>query len=172
VRAVLVRATRRHDGGGRSYRDGNLDFLVTDMQSRDRRLRKRQIFAFNPMKPIDLAPDRPQIMRNSLFLNRGDNTFADIADYAGVASADWAWQQVFLDVDLDGYEDLLISAGYFRDVQDRDAIAAINAQSRPITGITNPVEFQMAFSMQKMTNSRLFPPYECPMVPTFFTSTG
>ncbi len=145
-------------------RDGNLDFLVTDMQSRDRRLRKRQVFAFNPMKPIDVTPDRPQIMRNSLFLNRGDGTFADIADYAGVASADWAWQQIFLDVDLDGYEDLLISAGYFRDVQDRDAIAAINAQARPITGITNAAEYQLAFSMQKMTYARLYPPYGCPIV--------
>ena len=144
-------------------RDGNLDFLVTDMQSRDRRLRKRQVFAFNPMKPIEVTPDRPQIMRNSLFLNRGDGTFADIADYAGVASADWAWQQIFLDVDLDGYEDLLISAGYFRDVQDRDAIAAIAAQQRPLKGFTNEADFQMAFSMQKMTNSRLYPPYKCPI---------
>lgn len=145
-------------------RDGYLDFLVTDMQSRDRRLRKRQIFAFNPMAPIEVTPERPSIMRNSLFLNRGDNTFADIADYAGVASADWAWQQIFLDVDLDGYEDLLVSAGYFRDVQDRDAIAAINAQQRPLTGFTNDADFQLAFAMQKMTNARLFPAYECPIV--------
>jgi len=144
-------------------RDGYLDFLVTDMQSRDRRLRKRQIFAFDPKAPMDVAPDRPQIMRNTLFLNRGDNTFADVADYAGLASADWAWQQIFLDVDLDGYEDLLISSGYFRDVQDRDAIAAINARQRPITGFTNEADYQLAFSRQKMANSRLYPPYECPI---------
>ena len=111
-------------------RDGYLDFLVTDMQSRDHRLRKRQIYAFQS-DGANGCPGRPQIMRNTLFLNRGDNTFADIADYAGVASADWAWQQIFLDVDLDGYEDLLISAGYFREVQDRDAIAAINAREPP-----------------------------------------
>jgi len=144
-------------------RDGWVDFLVTDMQSRDHRLRKRQVFAFNPMAPIPISPERPQIMRNSLFLNRGDQTFADIADYAGVASADWAWQQIFLDVDLDGYEDLLISAGYFRDVQDRDAISAMNGRQKPLTGFTNEADFQTAFSMQKMTNNRLFPPYLCPI---------
>ena len=153
-------------------RDGNLDFLVTDMQSRDPRLRKRQVFAFAPRgipfdplsPPMDIVADRPQIMRNTLFLNRGDGTYTDIADYAGVASADWAWQQIFLDVDLDGYEDLLISAGFFRDVQDRDAIAA-TASRRPILReITDPVAAQLAFSMEKMTNSRLFPPYECPII--------
>jgi len=153
-------------------RDGYLDFLVTDMQSRDFRLRKRQIFAFDPMAPpfdprappMQVAADRPQIMRNTLFLNRGDNTFADIADYAGVASADWAWQQIFLDVDLDGYEDLLISAGYFRDVQDRDAIAAIAARRPSFQGITNEVDFQRAFALEKMANARLYPPYGCPIV--------
>jgi len=153
-------------------RDGYLDFLVTDMQSRDHRLRKRQIFAFDPKMPVydPMAPpegivvDRPQIMRNTLFLNRGDNTYADIADYAGVASADWAWQQIFLDVDLDGYEDLLVSAGYFRDVQDRDAIGAISARKLSLNGFTNDEAFQLAFSMEKMTNARLYPPYECPII--------
>jgi hypothetical protein len=145
-------------------RDGNVDFFVTDMQSRDHRLRKRQIFAFNPMKPILVAPDRPQIMHNTLFLNRGDTTFTDIANYAGVASSDWAWQQIFLDVDLDGFEDILISAGYFRDVQDLDAIARIDSQQKPITGATNESSFQEAFSRQKMQNARLFPPYLLPII--------
>jgi hypothetical protein len=153
-------------------RDGHLDFLVTDMQSRDLRLRKRQIFAFDPKSPPldpmapppDVTPDRPQIMRNTLFLNRGDDTYADIADYAGVSSADWAWQQIFLDVDLDGYEDLLISAGYFRDVQDRDAINAISSRKPSFLGITNEAQFQLAFAMDKMTNARLYPVYQCPIV--------
>jgi len=153
-------------------RDGHLDFFVTDMQSRDLRLRKRQIFAFDPksppmdqMSPLpDVVPDRPQIMRNTLFLNRGDNTYADIADFAGVSSADWAWQQIFLDVDLDGYEDLLISAGYFRDVQDRDAIATIASRRSSFQNLTNEAELQLAFAMEKMTNARLYPIYQCPIV--------
>ena len=48
-----------------------------------------------------------------LFHNRGDGTFEEIAAYAGVTAADWSWQPVFLDVDLDGYEDLIISDGLF-----------------------------------------------------------
>lgn len=146
-------------------RDGDFDFLVTDMQSRDRRLRKRQIMAFNPeAPPVEPGAERRQIMRNTLFLNRGDGTYADITEFAGLASSDWAWQQLFLDVDLDGYEDLLISAGYFRDVQDRDAIAEIAARSRPIDNSLGEAEYQAAFCREKMLNARLYPPYELPII--------
>src|ERR1041384_941253 len=105
------------------------------------------------MPPADILADRPQIMRNTLFLNRGDGTYADISDYAAVASADWAWQPIFLDVDLDGYEDLLISAGFYRDVQDRDAIAATSIRRVLPKDVTNQASMQLAFALEKMTNS-------------------
>jgi hypothetical protein len=38
---------------------------------------------------------------------------------------------VFLDVDLDGYEDILISSGAIHGVQDRDTLAALQATGRP-----------------------------------------
>jgi hypothetical protein len=44
----------------------------------------------------------------SSFRNRGDGTFEEIAAYAGVTASDWSWQPVFLDVDLDGFEDMII----------------------------------------------------------------
>src|SRR5438034_3762827 len=107
-------------------RSGNMDILVVDMLSRDLRLRKRQMFAQNPMaSPVGEIDNRPQIMRNTLFKNRGDGTFAEIADYAGVPASEWSWSPLFLDVDLDGYEDILIPAGHSRDVQDLDAEALI-----------------------------------------------
>src|SRR5205814_9280424 len=72
--------------------------------------------------------NRPQIMRNTLFHNRGDGTFAEIADFSGLPASDWSWQPVFIDVDLDGYEDLIISAGHTRDVQDVDATMQIKSR--------------------------------------------
>ena len=65
--------------------------------------------------------DRAQISRNMLFRNRGDGTFEEIGDYAGITATGWSWQPVFLDVDLDGYEDIIIPTGYFHDVNDHDA---------------------------------------------------
>ena len=56
--------------------------------------------------------------------------FAEIADLAGVSASEWAWQPVFLDVDLDGYEDVLITTGHYKDVQDMDAEAIRFAPGR------------------------------------------
>src|SRR4030095_97561 len=70
-------------------RDGHLDFLVLDMLSRDPSLRRRQALAQTPMSAaIGEVNNRPQIMRNTLFHNRGDGTFEEIADFAGVFASE------------------------------------------------------------------------------------
>ena len=60
------------------------------------------------------------MQRNTLHLNRGDGTFAEIARLAGVGASGWSWSTLFLDVDLDGWEDILIGTGHVRDVMDGD----------------------------------------------------
>ncbi|HEY5909776.1 MAG TPA: CRTAC1 family protein [Verrucomicrobiae bacterium] len=111
--------------------DGRDDFFVTDMISRFHDLRMRQL---KPESPIiawtrERAWDRPQIRRNFLFLNRGDGTYADIANYAGVASSDWSWSTVFLDVDLDGRPDILVGTGHYYDTQDLDGMEGLKRLS-------------------------------------------
>jgi hypothetical protein len=146
-------------------RDGHVDFFVADMWSRDPRLRKRQKPAQNPMAPMPgRIDDRPQFMRNTLCRGRGDGTFAEVANFAGVAASEWSWSPVFLDVDLDGYEDLLITAGHAKDVQDLDALLQIRARQHPWTGFTNEVERQKAFTMELMEHMRLYPPLEAPVI--------
>lgn len=48
-----------------------------------------------------------------------------MANFAGVAASDWSWQPIFLDIDLDGYEDIFISTGYGRDILDADIARAV-----------------------------------------------
>jgi len=104
-------------------RDGYDDFFVSDMLSRTHRLLMRQIGATNPPPShVSQDIDRYQARRNVLQLNRGDGTYADIANFAGVDASDWTWTVLFLDVDLDGYEDLLVSNGHAYDTQDLDVI--------------------------------------------------
>ena len=146
-------------------RDGHLDFFVADMWSRDPRLRKRQKPAQNPTVALPgLIDDRPQFMRNTLYVGRGDGTFAEMANDAGVAASEWSWSPVFLDVDLDGYEDLLITAGHAKDVQDLDALAQIRARQHSWAGFTNEAARQKAFTQELMEHMRLYPPLDAPVV--------
>jgi hypothetical protein len=109
-------------------RDGRDDILVSDMMSRDHGRRLMQIAAMEPytIQVGDFA-DRPQVDRTALQWNRGDGTYAEIAAYAGLDNCEWNWSVIFLDVDLDGYEDVLATTGHMFDTQDRDAQARIAA---------------------------------------------
>ncbi|HEV8613460.1 MAG TPA: FG-GAP-like repeat-containing protein, partial [Gemmatimonadales bacterium] len=102
-------------------RDGLVDFFEVDMLSKDTRQLRTQIPTHTALpKQPGVIEDRPQLQRNTLFLNRGDGTFAQIAELAGVNASGWSWSTLFLDVDLDGYEDLLIGTGNYWDFMDAD----------------------------------------------------
>ena len=146
-------------------RDGHPDLLVLDMLSRDPVLRKRQVLAQTRMNwPIGEIANRPQVMRNALFHNRGDGTFEEIADFCGLPASEWSWQPVFIDVDLDGYEDLLIPAGHTRDVQDLDATAQIKSRQHSWPKDINPQVHQEAFTREMMEHARLYPRLEMPVI--------
>lgn len=146
-------------------RDGDLDFFVVDMLSRDPSLRKRQRPAQNTMTSMPgFYEDRPQFMRNTLYRNRGDGTYAEVANMAGVPASDWSWSPVFLDADLDGYEDLLITAGHAHDVQDLDAEAQIRARQHPWTGFKTEADRRKAFTQELMEHMRLYPLLQMPVI--------
>ncbi|HVY69596.1 MAG TPA: VCBS repeat-containing protein [Verrucomicrobiae bacterium] len=145
-------------------RDGILDFFVVDMLSADPRLRKRQSWAEKPVAAMTgVINDRPQVMRNTLFRGRTDGTYEEIADFARLAASDWSWSPVFVDVDLDGYEDLLISAGHFRDVQDQDAERSIQAKQHPWPPFKDEASRQQAYSRELMEHYRIYPPLDMPI---------
>ena len=107
-------------------RDGLLDFFVVEMLSRDHARRTRQLSGMQPAIPVPGRFDhRPEVARNTLFWNRGDGSYAEIAHFSGVEASEWSWQPVFLDVDLDGFEDILVANGNAFDVQDRDVLRRV-----------------------------------------------
>jgi hypothetical protein len=107
-------------------RDGRVDLFTADMLSPTLAQRQRAIPTHTPLpKEIGLGTARAQWMRNMLHLNRGDGSWAQVADMAGVAATDWTWGTAFLDVDLDGYEDLLAVNGHRWDIRDADTFDRI-----------------------------------------------
>jgi len=97
--------------------DGLTDIFTLDMLPED-----------NHRQKLLLAPDNLdkfnvnvrsgfyyQYMRNMLQINNGNNTFSEAGQLQGIANTDWSWAPLFADFDNDGWKDLYISNGYFRD---------------------------------------------------------
>ena len=143
-------------------RDGHLDFLTVDMLSREHKRRKTQMGMMSPTPVVvGQVSNRPQIMQNTLFLNRGDNTWAEIAQFSGLKASEWSWATVFTDVDLDGYEDLLISTGMTRDFMDSDTIDQV---AREKAKIRDKVLSQDKSVSLTVDLNHMFPALEIPNV--------
>ena len=106
--------------------DGDTDFVTTEMLSPDPVRRREQVAlgtaGWTP--PGEHGP-RASADRNTLQLNRGDGTWAETARAAGLDASEWTWGAMFLDVDLDGYQDLLITNGHGWDPLDGDTQDAL-----------------------------------------------
>ncbi len=107
-------------------RDGTVDLFTADMLAPTLAVQQRQIPTHTPLpKPVGATGDRPQWMRNMLHVGRGDGTWASVGDVAGVAATDWTWGSSFLDIDLDGFEDLITLNGQHWDARDADTFDRI-----------------------------------------------
>ncbi|HET9426557.1 MAG TPA: VCBS repeat-containing protein, partial [Gemmatimonadaceae bacterium] len=97
------------------------DIFEVDMLSRDSRRARTQIPTHTPVpkKPGDMHLTLQQ-QRNALFVNRGDGTFAEVSMAAGVEASGWSWATVLSDVDLDGWQDILVANGHLWDILDAD----------------------------------------------------
>jgi hypothetical protein len=93
-------------------RDGDLDLYVTNMYSAAGNRIAYQP-RFQRAHPADV---RLQVQRhssgNSLFVNQGDGTFRDASDEAGVRMGRWGWGARFVDLDNDGFDDLVVPNGF------------------------------------------------------------
>ncbi len=109
-------------------RDGLVDLFEVDMLANDSRRLKTQTPTHTPLPkvPGDYS-ERAQWQRNVLYRNRGDGTFAEVGMMDGVEASGWSWSALFLDVDLDGYEDLLIGNGHLWDLMDADVLERLKS---------------------------------------------
>ncbi len=110
-------------------RDGRDDLFVADMLSRlagRRAWQRPNTLAGLFAPPIQDPGYAPEVPHNTLHLAREDGSFAEIASFAGVAASEWSWSGIFLDVDLDGWEDLLLATGNGHDVQHADTLAELS----------------------------------------------
>lgn len=102
--------------------DGGLDIFTLDMLPEDN---ERQKLLYGPENYEQYAlmvmnGFYHQNMRNMLHVNNFDGTFSEIGQLAGISNTDWSWTSLFADFDNDGWKDLFVSNGYYRDYTNRD----------------------------------------------------
>lgn len=102
--------------------DGYLDVCVLDMVAEDNYGIKTSMSGMDPEQFNRQVSNgfHYQYMQNTLQLNRGNLSFSEIAQLAGVSNTDWSWAPLFLDIDLDGFQDLFVTNGLKRDFRNND----------------------------------------------------
>ena len=92
--------------------DGLMDIYVSNMFS----AAGNRIAFQNQFHPEMSQQTKALVQRNargnSLFASRGDGTFADVSVDAGVTMGRWAWGSLFVDLNNDGWEDLVVPNGF------------------------------------------------------------
>ena len=110
--------------------DGLLDYISVDMAFESHQRSKVNMASMTPAKfwtRVKLGWGY-QYMHNMLHLNTGSVGFQEIAQLSGIAKTDWSWAPLFMDIDMDGWQDLFISNGYKRDTKNNDIQFLINKE--------------------------------------------
>lgn len=110
--------------------DGLEDIFSVDMLSEDYTLQQRRVTTMKDERYNTLLGYGygHQIMRNVLQLNNGIPqgrnlpSFSDVGCLAGIFQTDWSWATLIQDFDNDGWRDIYISNGYYRDVTNADFV--------------------------------------------------
>ena len=138
--------------------DGLLDIVQAEMNPADNFRSKANMASMNPplfWGAVSLG-FHYQYMQNSLQLNQGIRSnglpfFSDISRKAGMASTDWSWATLFMDMNNDGWKDVFISNGIRRDINNKDFFKLITKQSF-LSRFKDYIELSEAIPSEKVPN--------------------
>jgi hypothetical protein len=118
--------------------DGLIDLMTTDMAPEDHyrsktNMRSMSTELFNSMVE---AGAHHQYMANALQINTGLGSFSDIANIAGISNTDWSWASLLVDLDNDGWKDIIVSNGIKKDVENSDYLNLLkNLDAKKTTAV-------------------------------------
>ena len=133
--------------------DGAIDLLTLDMAAEDHYRSKTNMRSMNAQEFKEMIDkgDHHQYMFNTLQLNNGSGEFSDIANIAGISKTDWSWAGLLVDLDNDGFKDIVISNGVKKDVRNNDFLTGLYEKLK-----NNSQDF---FDMSKLAPSNPLPNY-------------
>ena len=102
--------------------DGYQDVFAVEMLAEDNYRKKTNMPSMNAKnywKYVD-TNKKYQDMHNSMQLNNTNGTFSEIAWLSNISETDWSWNPMFADFDNDGYQDIYVTNGFKRDINNND----------------------------------------------------
>ncbi|MFN7119089.1 MAG: VCBS repeat-containing protein [Saprospiraceae bacterium] len=102
--------------------DGFPEIFVTDMLPQDdARMKTKTAFENWDKYQLNIRNGYyKQFTRNAFQLNNADGTFSEIGRLAGVYATDWSWGALIADLDNDGWKDIFVANGIYKDLTDQD----------------------------------------------------
>ena len=134
--------------------DGLIDLITTDMTPEDHYRSKTNMGSMSTetFNTMVAAGAHRQYLANTLQVNTGVGSFSDIANMAGISNTDWSWASLLVDLDNDGWKDIIISNGIKKDVDNNDYRSLLKQLDDKTTA-------EKLFQMSKDAPSQQIPNY-------------
>jgi hypothetical protein len=112
--------------------DGYPEIFSTDMLPEDDyRLKTLAAFETYDVYQLRLQNDYyHQFMRNMLHVNNQDGTFREVGELAGVSATDWSWGALMADFDNDGFKEIFVCNGIYKDVTNQDFVEFLGSSEQ------------------------------------------
>ncbi len=110
--------------------DGYPEIFSTDMLPEDD-ARLKTLVSFETYDVHQLRVNSGyyhQYLRNMLHRNNKDGTFSEIGRMAGVSATDWSWGALIADFDNDGFKEIFVSNGIYKDVTNQDFVEFLGSE--------------------------------------------
>jgi len=122
--------------------DGWPDLFTLDMAYEEHYRSKTNMGSMDPDYFWSLVEEgnHYQYMQNALQVNCGEGYFSDMAQIGGISKSDWSFSTLFVDLDDDADQDILISNGVLRDMRNNDFNKMVKDKYNNMVGPTNYLE--------------------------------
>ncbi|MEM1325392.1 MAG: VCBS repeat-containing protein [Bacteroidota bacterium] len=112
--------------------DGYPEIFVTEMlpERNDRYKTKAQFEGWETYQRKLESGYFQQFGRNVLQLNNANGSFSEIGRMTNVEASDWSWGALIFDMNADGYKDLFVANGIYKDLLDQDYVNFYSSPER------------------------------------------
>ncbi|MGK7391675.1 MAG: VCBS repeat-containing protein [Candidatus Cyclobacteriaceae bacterium M2_1C_046] len=137
--------------------DGFIDLFSTDMlpesDYRVKTMTKFEDYSVSEIKTNNAF--HHQFVQNALQVNLGNGKFSETAFLSGVAATDWSWAALIFDFENDGWKDILVSNGIYKDITDQDFINFIADKDKVREIVLKKNKFDFRDFLEYLPSTRL-----------------